>query len=1103
MQNSRSQIAVLMLLAALCTNAAFAQELHHDLLVHLSPSENRIAVRDTISMPESFSSASLEFELNANLNLHALEGNGYSIEQINVATHSGEVDAGRTIAQSNRYRLHYVDEIVPVTLEYSGEINDTAQQLSAEYAQSFSSTTGIVSELGVYLDHSSVWLADFSLGLMSFDLQVEFEPGALTWRSMSQGESVGQNAWRSDHPMEEVYLIAANFTVYSTTSDGVELLAYLRQEDQNLANRYLDATQRYLALYESMLGEYPFSKFALVENFWETGYGMPSFTLLGEQIIRFPFILDTSYPHEILHNWWGNSVYPDYATGNWSEGLTAYLADHLFQEMNAGGAEYRKDMLGRYRSAVSENADFPLSEFTSRNSAASQAVGYGKTLMLWHMLRNELGDELFLQTLRKLYTQQKFKRTSYADIEKLFSQSSGKDLRGFFDQWVLRTGAPSLAMELNETATGQARITLRQTQSTAAYELTIPMALYYQGEEEARVIDVELNGSAVQLDVANYDELLAVVVDPYFDVFRRLDAAELPPTLRQMFGAQKVLFVVPSENRGLWLEMAEFFTADAQIDAEIVMEENFALLPADRSVWIMGRDNSATPIISEALGAYGVRFGEQGIAMLGSELPFANRSTVFTAIHPENTELSIAWIHADSKDALPGLTEKLPHYGKYSYLSFVGSEPTNDVKGQWESPDSPLLWFNPQHAAETSQASLPARAALAQLPPKYLPSALAEHVNELVSPSMQGRAIGSQGIELAAEYIADQFAEIGLRALADDYRQTWQAEINGRSVPLSNIVGEIPGTDPALANAPVIIGAHYDHLGMLADASGELQVHPGADDNASGVAILLELASKLSQSFSPLRPIVFVAFTAEESGLLGSRYFVSNALAPYKTEDFFAMLNLDSVGRLEGRTLQVFGSDSAYEWPFMAQGIGFTIGVPSQFPAQSVAGSDHVSFLDAGVPALHLFSGLHADYHRPSDTVEKLDLEGLSSIALWLEEAVVYLATREQALRVTLENAPQREVRASVGARQASLGTVPEFNYAGQGVQISGVTPGGAADIAGLQARDILLRFNGEVISSLQEYSDFIRESSPGDSVTIQYQRGAQMIEVELELQAR
>jgi S1-C subfamily serine protease len=146
---------------------------------------------------------------------------------------------------------------------------------------------------------------------------------------------------------------------------------------------------------------------------------------------------------------------------------------------------------------------------------------------------------------------------------------------------------------------------------------------------------------------------------------------------------------------------------------------------------------------------------------------------------------------------------------------------------------------------------------------------------------------------------------------------------------------------------------------------------------------------------------------------------------------------------------------------------------------------------------------MHGDYHRPSDELQKLDVMGMSSIALWLEEATVYLASRDQALRVTLANAVQRDSTAVSGARQASLGTIPEFNYAGQGVQISGVSAGGAAELAGLQAQDILLQFNGEPIVNLQEYSNFIRGASPGDIVRLQYQRGTQIFEVELELQAR
>jgi aminopeptidase N len=167
-------------------------------------------------------------------------------------------------------------------------------------------------------------------------------------------------------PTEEVHLIAAPFTEYSRDAGAVKAMAFLRKPDQALADRYLDATAQYLEMYRGLLGPYPYSKFALVENFWETGYGMPSFTLLGEQIIRFPFILYTSYPHELLHNWWGNGVFVDLAGGNWCEGLTAYLADHLVAEQRGQGADHRRAILRKVTDYVTPENDFPLSRFHSR-----------------------------------------------------------------------------------------------------------------------------------------------------------------------------------------------------------------------------------------------------------------------------------------------------------------------------------------------------------------------------------------------------------------------------------------------------------------------------------------------------------------------------------------------------------------------------------------------------------------------------------------------------------------------------------------------------------------------------------------------------------------
>lgn len=199
----------------------------------------------------------------------------------------------------------------------------------------------------------------------------------------------------------------------------------------------------------------------------------------------------------------------------------------------------------------------------------------------------------------------------------------------------------------------------------------------------------------------------------------------------------------------------------------------------------------------------------------------------------------------------------------------------------------------------------------------------------------------------------------------------------------------------------------------------------------------------------------------------------------------------------------MFGADSAYEWPFMAQGIGFTIGVDSSLVNTVIASSDHVSFLNKGIPALHLFAGVHPDYHRPSDTEDKLDYQGMSAIALWVEEAMVFLGDRVAPLRVTLEGARVPVESGAGTAREASLGTVPDFSYGDEGVRLSDVMPGGAAEQAGLAAGDVLIRYDDRAIPDLQTYSNLIRESSPGQEVQLLIRRGNEEMLVPVTLQSR
>ncbi len=263
------------------------------------------------------------------------------------------------------------------------------------------------------------------------------------WSSVSQGarkqnedrDGKHYDQWSAPTPTEEIYVIGAEFTQYELPIGNVTAMAYLRTPDDAMANKYLTTTAQYMEMYRQMLGPYPYTKFALVENFWETGYGMPSFTLLGSQIIRFPFILHSSYPHELLHNWWGNSVYIDFDTGNWAEGLTAYMADHLVAEQRGTGAEYRRSTLQRYTSYVDASTDFPLRDFVGRTDGPTEAVGYGKTSMVFDMLREQVGDENFVRSFQRFYRNNKYAVGTWDDIRTAFEDTTDKDLKPFFEQW--------------------------------------------------------------------------------------------------------------------------------------------------------------------------------------------------------------------------------------------------------------------------------------------------------------------------------------------------------------------------------------------------------------------------------------------------------------------------------------------------------------------------------------------------------------------------------------------------------------------------------------------------------------------------------------------
>ena len=402
---------------------------------------------------------------------------------------------------------------------------------------------------------STVWHPRFGPELMTFDVTAAAPE---SWHVVSQGNGTSRGAdgkahWNSGGPMDEIYVVGGPLHQFKDSAGAIETLVYLHERDASLAGKYLAATAQYIEMYRSLIGPYPYGKFALVENFWETGYGMPTFTLLGPQVIRFPFIINSSYPHEILHNWWGNSVFVDYGTGNWCEGLTAYLADHLIQEQRGAAAEYRRATLQKYRDYVRTGRDFPLAEFRERSSAATEAVGYGKALMGYHALRRAIGDEAFRQTFARFYRDFKGKRASFRDIQRVAEAVSGKPLGWLFDDLVTRTGAP-VARGAGRARRASGR-TARGSSSTACSARrrrvrpswsTCPSSSRPSAASRPRRFALR----QAEQPFTIVDRQPAARARPsirYFDVFRRLDPRETPPSIGQIFGEPSILAVLPSD----------------------------------------------------------------------------------------------------------------------------------------------------------------------------------------------------------------------------------------------------------------------------------------------------------------------------------------------------------------------------------------------------------------------------------------------------------------------------------------------------------------------------------------------------------------------------
>lgn len=386
------------------------------------------------------------------------------------------------------------------------------------------------------------------------------------------------------------------------------------------------------------------------------------------------------------------------------------------------------------------------------------------------------------------------------------------------------------------------------------------------------------------------------------------------------------------------------------------------------------------------------------------------------------------------------------------------------------------------------------------------------HINFLASDDMKGRETGTAEEAKAANYIADRFRKYGLNAAGEEgtYFQEFTVNMSVLDNPhtsnadsgstaekrlAKNVAGLLKGTGDS--EEIIIIGAHYDHLGMGAFGSlhkGEPRIHNGADDNASGTAGLLELAEYFA-AYRPETDILFLAFSGEEMGLLGSQHFVDNPTV--ELENVLAMINMDMIGRMLDNKLLIFGVATADTWETVLKEAN-TDSLELDLVPDGTGSSDHTSFYYKDIPVLHYFTDTHADYHRPSDDAEWINAEGQALLLQHLSRVITRLDEMDKEELAFTEAPGQR--RQSMRMDGPTLGVLPDYGFDGEGFRITGVSNDGAAEQAGLAGGDIIIKIGAREIADIYRYMDALNELKKGQSVLVTVLRDGQEVIFEVQL---
>lgn len=548
-------------------------------------------------------------------------------------------------------------------------------------AEQRSASTGAVSGMeGTFLPGYIGWLPRFGEAPVLFDLAIEVPtPYRVVATGRLAGEHLEEPVYRasfaSDAPGEPPSVFAGEYVIDQRMLNGIRLRTYFQAELAPLAGDYLDQSADYIKAYSDIIGAYPYADFHVISAPLPVGLGFPNLTYVGRRILPLPFMRGRSLAHEIVHNWWGNGVGIDHASGNWAEGLTTYMADYALavQQDDAAAERMRLGWLKNF-TALPTQRDMPVEAFAGKSHDAGQVVGYDKVAFIFHMLKREMGDAAFNAGISGFWQKHRFRVGTWHDLQDAFEQASGTDLGWFFEQWLRRPGAPRIELAGAAASAGEAGygISLSLLQPEPPFRLRVPVVI--ETTAGPHQVDVSLDKPMQEFHIPLRHEALAVKVDPRFETFRRLLPGENPPIFRDVTLSEQTVLVVASKSAA--------FAQTAYGLAGRLLERHPAVYELKRNE----APNTAMLIIGTTGEIDALR--PRPDADIASRITSAGSARAWVEQQPNGHPIFV--VSANDTAALQAVLRPLPHYRGQSYVVFEGSRAID--KGLWQSTDSPLSY---------------------------------------------------------------------------------------------------------------------------------------------------------------------------------------------------------------------------------------------------------------------------------------------------------------------------------------------------------------------------------------------------------------------------